>query len=242
MRTDGRDPKSGASLAVDRRDARAMRRRRNRFRQRALIKYLTIDGLFPADQAARQAMAAIDPYAVRARALDEKLTLPELGRALFHLNQRRGFKSNRKADRKADDDAGKIAVRVERLRQEIRNAEEEADAEPDSWTFGKWLHERRLDGLPVRSRLRPETGEGAKGDGYDFYPGRALMEKEFDAIWEAQAPHHPDALTEKVYKRLCEIIFYQRPLKAPRIGMCTPIAGDQRLPKAHPLFQKRRLL
>lgn len=242
--SDGRDPKSGASLAVDRRDARAMRRRRDRFqqRQRALIKYLIADGLFPADEDARKAMAAIDPYAVRARALDEALTLPELGRALFHLNQRRGFKSNRKADRGADDDAGKIAIGVERTREAIAEDEAEAGVEPGSWTFGKWLHERRLKGLPVRTRLRPESGEDAKGDGYDFYPGRLLMEEEFDAIWQAQAPHHPAVLTDEVYGRLREIIFYQRPLKAPRIGMCTLIPGDERLPKAHPLFQRRRLL
>ena len=242
--SDGRDPKSGASLAVDRRDARAMRRRRDRFqqRQKALIKYLIADGLFPADEAARKAMAAIDPYEVRARALDEALTLPELGRALFHLNQRRGFKSNRKADRKADDDAGKIAIGIDRTREAIAEDEAEAGAEPGSWTYGKWLYQRQLEGKGVRTRLRPETGEDAKGDGYDFYPGRALMEQEFDAIWEAQAPHHPAVLTEDVYKRLREIIFYQRPLKAPQIGMCTLIAGDERLPKAHPLFQKRRLL
>lgn len=248
--SDGRDPKSAASLAVDRRDARAMRRRRDRFqqRQKALIKYLIVDGLFPADEAARKAMAAIDPYAVRARALDAALTLPELGRALFHLNQRRGFKSNRKADRKADDDAGKIAIGVDRTRTAIAEAEQAAGVEPGSWTYGKWLHERRAsatdtNAIPsVRTRLRPETGEGAKGDGYDFYPGRALMEEEFDAIWNAQAPHHPDILTNDVHDRLHEIIFYQRPLKAPQIGMCTLIAGDPRLPKAHPLFQRRRLL
>ncbi len=242
--SDGRDPKSGASLAVDRRDARAMRRRRDRFqqRQKALIKYLIADGLFPADEAARKAMAAIDPYEVRARALDEALTLPELGRALFHLNQRRGFKSNRKADRKADDDAGKIAIGIDRTREAIAEDEAEAGAEPGSWTYGKWLYQRRLEGKGVRTRLRPESGEDAKGDGYDFYPGRALMEQEFDAIWEAQAPHHPAVLTEDVYKRLREIIFYQRPLKAPQIGKCTLIPGDERLPKAHPLFQKRRLL
>jgi CRISPR-associated endonuclease Csn1 len=242
--SDGRDPKSGASLAVDRRDARAMRRRRDRFqqRQKALIKYLIADGLFPADDAARKAMATIDPYEVRARALDEALSLPELGRALFHLNQRRGFKSNRKADRKADDDMGKIAVGIDRTRDAIAEEEEAAGAEPGSWTFGKWLYERRLKGLPVRTRLRPESGEDAKGDGYDFYPGRKLMEEEFDAIWHAQAPHHADVLTNEVYERLHEIIFYQRPLRAPQIGMCTLIAGDTRLPKAHPLFQKRRLL
>jgi CRISPR-associated endonuclease Csn1 len=242
--SDGRDPKSGASLAVDRRDARAMRRRRDRFqqRQKALIKYLIADGLFPADEAARKAMAAINPYAVRARALDEALSLPELGRALFHLNQRRGFKSNRKADRKEDDDAGKIAIGIDRTRDAIAEDEAAAGAEPGSWTFGKWLHERRLKGQSVRTRLRPESGEDAKGDGYDFYPGRTLMEEEFDAIWAAQVPHHPDVLTNEVHDRLHEIIFYQRPLKAPQVGMCTLIPGDRRLPKAHPLFQKRRLL
>ncbi|WP_235955116.1 type II CRISPR RNA-guided endonuclease Cas9 [Sphingobium psychrophilum] len=248
--SDGRDPKSGASLAVDRRDARAMRRRRDRFqqRQRALIKYLIADGLFPADEAARKAMAAIDPYAVRARALDEVLTLPELGRALFHLNQRRGFKSNRKADRKADDDPGKIVEGIDRTREAIAEDEQEAGAEPGSWTYGKWMHMRRIGAVDankiprVRTRLDTEKDEAGKERGYDFYPGRDLMEEEFDAIWGAQAPHHPDVLTNDAHDRLREIIFYQRPLKAPQIGMCTLIGGHPRLPKAHPLFQRRRLL
>ncbi|MFZ2997153.1 type II CRISPR RNA-guided endonuclease Cas9 [Sphingobium sp.] len=238
----GRDPKSGASLAVDRRDARAMRRRRDRFqqRQRALLKYLTADGLFPADAAEREALKPLDPYALRAQALDEALPLHHLGRALFHLNQRRGFKSNRKADRKADDDAGKIAIGVDRLKEQI--------VEADARTFGEFLHKRRSSStnanaiLSVRTRLRPESGEGAKGDGYDFYPSRALLEAEFEAIWEAQTPHHPDTLTPDVYKRLFEIVFHQRPLRTPQIGTCTLIPGERRLPKAHPLFQRRRLL
>ncbi|WP_188062972.1 type II CRISPR RNA-guided endonuclease Cas9 [Sphingobium sp. KCTC 72723] len=240
--SDGRDPKSGASLAVDRRDARAMRRRRDRFqqRQRALLKYLTADGLSPADAAERKALEQLDPYALRARALDEALPLHHLGRALFHINQRRGFKSNRKADRKADDDAGKIAVGVGRLEEKMK--------EKGARTFGEFLHMRRLEAtdpnaIPsVRTRLRPESGEGAKGDGYDFYPGRAQLEAEFEAIWEAQAPHHFDMLTPDVYQRLFEIVFHQRPLRAPQIGKCTLISTDARLPKAHPLFQRRRLL
>ena len=68
------------------------------------------------------------------------------------------------------------------------------------------------------------------------------MEEEFDAIWAVQAPHHPDVLTEDVYKRLREIIFYQRPLRAPQIEKCTLLPDEERLPKAHPLFQRGRLL
>ncbi len=49
----------------------------------------------------------MDPYALRALGLTEKLSLHELGRALFHINQRRGFKSNRKMDAKSNE-GGKI--------------------------------------------------------------------------------------------------------------------------------------
>ncbi|MBN9445796.1 MAG: hypothetical protein J0I67_02665 [Bosea sp.] len=74
--SDGREPKSGASLAGGRRDARAMRRRRDRFKQRqaALLKYLTLAGFFPADDEARRALAALDPYELRTRTLDEVCT------------------------------------------------------------------------------------------------------------------------------------------------------------------------
>lgn len=242
---DGRDPKSGASLAIDRRTARAMRRRRDRLKQRqaALLKYLVADGLFPADEAARKALEGLDPYELRARALDEVLPLHHIGRALFHLDQRRGFKSNRKTDRGANDESGKIAIGVMRLWERIREA--------GARTFGEFLHSRRKTAIAagrhneipsVRTRLRPETGEGAKGDGYDFYPGRDLVEREFEAIWEAQAPHYPDVLTPEIYGRLFEIVFHQRPLKQPKIGKCTLMPTEERLPKAHPLFQRRRLL
>lgn len=240
--SDGRDPKSGASLAVDRRTARAMRRRRDRFKQRqaALLKHLTLAGLFPAEAAKRKALAVLDPFALRARALDEALPLHHVGRALFHLNQRRGFKSNRKADRGKNEEDGKIRVGVIRLYEAMRDAGAE--------TLGEYLHGRRTvatdpNAIPsVRTRPRPETGEGSKGDGYDFYPDRQMLEEEFDAIWAAQQPHHPDVLTEEVKDRLLEVIFHQRPLKQPKIGTCTLVAGEQRLPKAHPLFQQRRLL
>lgn len=238
----GRDPKSGASLAVDRRAARSMRRRRDRFvrRQAALLKHLTLAGLFPADSADRQALAGLDPFELRATALGEALPLHHIGRALFHLNQRRGFKSNRKAERGKDADGGKIRLGVERLYAAMRD--KGAD------TLGEFLHARRagaadVNSVPaVRTRLRPETGDGKTGDGYDFYPDRRMLEEEFDLIWDRQAPHHSAVLTPENRKRLFEVIFHQRPLKPPKVGTCTLVAGDPRLPKAHPLFQRRRLL
>ena len=238
----GRDPKTGASLAVDRRAARAMRRRRDRFvrRQAALLKHLSLAGLFPADAAGRAELEQLDPYELRAKALREPLPPHHIGRALFHLNQRRGFKSNRKADRGKDADSGKIRLGVDRLYAAMRDKGAE--------TLGEFLHQRRQsaadpNSVPsVRTRLRPETGEDKTGSGYDFYPDRRLLEEEFDLIWERQAPHHPAVLTLENRKRLFEVIFHQRPLKPPKVGACTLVPNDPRLPKAHPLFQRRRLL
>lgn len=90
--SDGRDPKSGASLAVDRRDARAMRRRRDRYigRRSAFLEALIQYDLMPEKQDEARLIAEKDPYPLRKKALDEALTPHEIGRALFHLNQRRG--------------------------------------------------------------------------------------------------------------------------------------------------------
>lgn len=241
--TDGREPKSGASLAGARRDARAMRRRRDRFKQRqaALIKYLTLAGLFPSEKTEREALAGLDPYELRARALDEALPLPHLGRALFHLNQRRGFKSNRKTDRGQNDDTGMIRIGVARLHEQMDEAE--------ARSFGEFLHKRRsgaksLSAIPhVRTRMvAPDAEETKAGEVYDFYPDRQTLEEEFHAIWDAQAAHHPDVLTEERREQFYAVIFHQRPLRDPKIGFCTLRPPDQRLPKAHPLFQRRRLL
>ncbi len=70
---------------------------------------LRVHGLLPDGDDAK-ALELEDPYDLRVRALTEPLTPHQLGRAIFHLNQRRGFKSNRKADRVSKDAKdGKIA-------------------------------------------------------------------------------------------------------------------------------------
>src|SRR3546814_3145588 len=79
------------------------------------------------------------------------------------------------------------------------------------------------------------------GEGYDFYPERRHLEHEFDCFWAAQAQHHAALLIDAARDRLRRIIFFQRPLKAPKVGGCTFFNEEPRLPKAHPLFQERRL-
>lgn len=234
--SDGRDPKSGTSLAVDRRQARAMRRRRDRYlgRRSAFLNALIEHGLMPANADEAKLIAQRDPYDLRKRALDERLEPHEIGRALFHLNQRRGFKSNRKAERKTKPgEEGKIASGARAL--------EKAMAEAGARTLGEFLSDRLRNGKHARVRLGGENQE------YDFYPQRHHVLEEFKAIWNAQKEHHPNLMTEEAFAALWRVIEFQRPLKDQEVGYCTfaGMAGvpedERRLPKAHPLFQQRRL-
>lgn len=239
---DGRDPKSGASLAVDRRAARAMRRRRDRYlrRRATLMKVLADAGLMPADPGQAKALELEDPYALRAMGLDKALPLTHFGRALFHLNQRRGFKSNRKADR-GDNESGKIKDATARLDQ--------AMMANGARTYGEFLHMRRSRGTDprhvpsVRTRLSVANRDGPDSkeeSGYDFYPDRRHLEEEFHKLWAVQARFHPD-LGDDLRDQVFEKIFFQRPLKEPKIGLCL-FTTEERLPKAHPLTQRRVLL
>ncbi|TWB19013.1 CRISPR-associated Csn1 family endonuclease [Nitrospirillum amazonense] len=239
---DGRDPQSGTSLAMDRRLARGARRRRDRFleRRRRLLAALVRLKLVPADGVGRTAQAALDPYALRAAALERALAPLELGRVLFHLNQRRGFRSSRKGG-EAPDEAGKIAEGVSRLEDQITAA--------GVATLGAWLAVRRRRRTPdlrpgedkalytVRARLE---GAGAKAQ-YRFYPSRTLAEREFDHIRQAQALHHP-AITPQDWDHLRGVIFHQRPLKPVDPGRCTFFPEDMRLAWAHPVAQRFRMV
>ena len=71
---------------------------------------------FPQDEIARKALEKTDPFALRAKGLDQALLPEEFARALFHINQRRGFKSNRKTDKK-ENDSGALKTAIGQLRR-----------------------------------------------------------------------------------------------------------------------------
>jgi CRISPR-associated endonuclease Csn1 len=142
--SDGRDPQSGTSLAFDRRLARGQRRRRDRYldRRKDLIRVLIRHGLMPGDEPARKKLETLDPYEIRARGLDQALSLHEFGRALFHLDQRRGFKSNRKTDRPADPEKLKEAANMKGAALKL----EQAIADRGFRTLGEYLYKTARKG------------------------------------------------------------------------------------------------
>lgn len=234
--SDGRNPKDGSSLAVTRRAARAMRRRRDRLlkRKSRMLGQLVRHGFFPADEAARKALERINPYELRAKGLREALTPGEFARALFHINQRRGFQSNRKTDRK-DNDSGALKQAIHQLRERM--------AASGCRTVGEWFWQERMQQRP----------EGVKGQGvrarylqaqksYALYVDRAMIAQEFDALWAAQAVLQPALFTEAARADLRDTLLHQRPLRPVRPGRCTLLPDEERAPLALPSTQRFRIL
>lgn len=229
--SDGRNPKDGSSLAVTRRLARQMRRRRDRLlkRKERMLSALVRLGFFPQDPAYRKELAKLDPYALRKKGLHEALSGPEFARALFHINQRRGFLSNRKTD-KQDNDSGALKKAIKDLREKLQ--------QEYCQTLGEWLAKRHEQGLSVRARLRGKT---QKDKAYDFYADRAMIEHEFDTLWAKQSSLNPALFNDAARAELKDILLYQRKLKPVKPGRCTLLPEEERAPLALPSTQRFRI-
>jgi CRISPR-associated endonuclease Csn1 len=220
--SDGRQAKTGTSLGEVRRLARQARRRRDRYiaRRYRLMRLLVECGLMPEDLSERKALEKLDPYALRAKALDERLSKHELGRAIFHLNQRRGFKSNRRTERK-NAEAGEIKTGITEMQRRIDQSK--------ARTLGEFLHRRAERGKWTRNRHK------------DLYVDRAMIEQEFDAICAAQE-HLGNPLPCDGWSKIRETLLFQRPLRPVRPGKCTLDPDDERAPWALPITQDFRML
>ncbi len=238
----GRNDKDWTTLNATRRQKRLERRQRDRYLQRRsyLLHILKKHGLFPKADETAQKLKILNPYELRAKGLDKKLDLFHFGRALLHLNQRRGFKSNRKsADIK---ESGTI-------KQSIK-ASKNLMTKYNSRTYGEFLW-RRFQKME-KSRKKPGSQqenwvlarraiEAKTKDSYAVYSNRQMMEDEFSALWDSQSRFHDTLKNENLKNKFFKAIFFQRRLKKPIIGKCA-LTEEKRISKADPYFQKFRIL
>lgn len=221
--SDGREPKTGVSLAVARRMARGMRRNRDRrnARVRAFADCLKRFGL-PLD-------TSICPYEARHLAVTQEVSPKILIRALFHMSQHRGFKSNRKIDSQE-----KEMSELKKSMSHLRNYLSERKI-----FLGQFLYERHKKGASTRFR------EGAFGVSIDYrdeihivYPDRAMYFDEFKAIVLRQGTN---IFTEDQWNELEHLLFFQRPLKPQQVGLCE-FEDEKRASKSLPIAHKIRIL
>lgn len=174
------------------------------------------------DTQLRLTLPHVLPYWLRARALDTPLAPYELGRALYHLAQRRGFLSNRKAvsKKETEEERSQVKKSIAELEQKI--------GDTGARTLGEYFS--RID--PTEERIR------------ERWTSRKMYSEEFERIWAAQSVHHPETLTDPFRNQLHRAIFRQRPLKPQKdlIGKCELEPGQQRAPWASLEAQRFRLL
>lgn len=230
-----RDQKGGElSKSEARRVARGMRRQiaRRARRKQQLRRALVAAKLLPdiallerndprRSEWEREQFTIANPYTVRRQAVVERLEPYQIGRVLLHLNQRRGFLSNRKTDRAKDKELRGMLAEINDLGAAMQAAAHK--------TLGEHLAAMQEGKPHVRIRGK--------------HTRRDMFEAEFEAIWSAQGKHHQALLTDALRDRLRTIIFFQRKMYWPKtvVGMCELEPKKRRCRRADLAAQRFRL-
>lgn len=230
---DGRDAKTSQPLNVTRREHRGMRRNRDRYLQRRayLMDMLVKYRLMPEDLKERKKLQHFDPYLLRKKALDQEISLYELGRAIFHLNQRRGFKSNRKLD-SAEKETSRMKEAIKELRQKLEDV--------GARTLGEYLYNLNNNVPQNEQHKKHPVRIRDFSKSYNFYTSREMYKEELDRIWSKQTEYHNE-LNDKIKQHLTDIIFFQRPLQSQPKGKCRFELDQPRCPVAFPIYQQFRI-
>jgi len=226
-----RDQQGGEqSKTQTRRESRGARRQiaRRARRKRFLIRYLQSVGLLPTDGTELEEVIEMNPYPLRARALDEQLSAYEIGRVLIHLNQRRGFLSNRKTDKAKPSETKGMLAEISALAGRIDGT--------GCQTLGEYLHK-------IGTGEIESSGDEPKGI-RNRHTRRDMYEHEFETIFDRQRAHHPELLSDDVHDRIHRRIFFQRKMYWPKsvIGVCDLERRLKRCPVADRDAQRFRIV
>ena len=237
---------------LKRRMARLARRvvqRRARRRSR-LQNYLITLGLLPdsvRDTSQREAVlnGLGDPYTLRARALDDKLSNHELGRTIAHIGMRRGFQSNRKTLLSDMADDPDVLQMLTELEQESIEGKSEADAlrikEEGEFKAAIYALQAEIDSSGSRTLGEFLSRQPTTVRKRNRRTGREMLLRELELVLEEQS--RPE-LTDAVRQEIAHIIFHQRPVRwdSSTVGNCSLEPGRRRASMARLEFQGFRML
>ena len=210
--TDAADFSIGKAFTANQeRTARRTMRRgfaRYQLRRYRLRRELEKVGMLP--DAALIQLPLLELWELRERAATagECLTLPELGRVLCHINQKRGY-------RHVKSDAAAIVGDEGEKKKDSNSAYLAGIRANDE----KLQDEHKTVGQYFAEQLRQNQSESPTGGiSYrikDQIFSRQRYIDEYDQIMAAQRVHYPDILTDEFIRMLRdEVIFIQRPLKS----------------------------
>jgi CRISPR-associated endonuclease Csn1 len=183
------------------------------------------------------------PYQLRKELAEIKLNFEKeedrfkLGRAFYHIAQRRGFKSSRKGaddikEKETVDDSEVMDLQYSEKKKNKRIIEEFIKY-PQAKTIGQLFALLEKDCVRIRENIAQ-------------YAIRENYKEEIKYIFQTQGL----ALNHSLYTKLVETannrndgsIFYKRPLRSQKglVGKCTLETNKYRAPMSHPAFESFR--
>ncbi len=175
----------------------------------------------------------LELWGLRAKCVTEKVTLKELGRILYHLNQKRGYKSNRMENDTEKKDT-EYVTEVKNRYQEIKE---------QGITIGQkfYIELKKNEYYRIKQQV---------------FPREAYIE-EFELICKQQQKHYPEIISDEfINKMRDDIIYFQRNLKSQKglVSVCEFegfwttttekkefFVGPKVAPRSSPLFQVCKL-
>lgn len=189
-------------------------------------------------------LPVLDLWALRANAATEghQLTLPEIGRVLYHINQKRGYKhakADETGDKKQTDYVAAVNQRFAMIKEK-------------GLTIGQYFAQKLKENEVITEKGKFYTYRTKE----QVFPRKAYID-EFDQIINVQRKFYPEVLTDEFIHRIRnEIIFYQRNLKSCKhlVSLCEfekreyinkegkiVFDGPKVAPRTSPLFQICRI-
>lgn len=238
--------------AEERRLKRTARKNLIRAKKRLdlLAKKLFENGLWVNDTPeGTNKLRAKSPYKIRHDALFEKLASPYyIGRAILHIAKHRG--------------AGFVSA-AEGMEEEILEEGDKSTKKLSSYdmmvkylkdtnslTVGDYFYKRLQEGfakddngnkISPEKRVIRQKKYALEKNIVDYAIPRYLVKDEFHKIWDTQAQYFPQMNKDGLKQEIYDILFYEKSPAPHAVGKCIYFRDEDRLLKAHPLFEMRRI-
>ena len=243
------DPKTGASLAAPRREARSARRRLRRRRHRkerirTLLVHAGVISRERLDTLFLNSGFAQDVYTLRAEGLDRCLDNESWVRVLLHLAQRRGYRSNSTAEAAKDKDSG--------ILQQALDTNQALMEEKGYRTVGEFFCRDEKFRMTSPDGRQWRRTRNTPGD-YSFTVTRDMVAREVSALFDAQRTYGNPYASPEFQQAYETILFSQRNFdegpggdspyrQNDRRGFCTFETSERRACKACYTFEYFKLL
>ncbi len=172
------------------------------------------------------------PYTLRYKALYEKISLMEIGYVIYHLANHRGSTSLRsfeETDEKTKKEYSDLRKKVTNTKLKINDKKYQ--------TYGELIYKEKID-IKHTNQLPSIRNKSEK---VEFIPTRDLILDELKKILNKQKEFYPEIFADDFIEKIINIVNFEYEQVVPEVGKCPYFRNENKLPKAHPLSEERRI-